>query len=47
LLFGIAGFALIVIFCIFTVLFTNKINCVEQCFDEGDDDVIGIIPYIE
>ncbi len=47
LLAGIAGFAISIIIIIAGVIFSNKIKCVEQCFDENEDEILGIIPFVE
>lgn len=47
LTFGIAGFVLSIVAMIASVLFSNKVRSVEQCLDEGEDEILGIIPYID
>ena len=44
---GVSGFAVSIIIIIAGVIFSNKIKCVEQCFEEDEDEVLGVIPYIE
>lgn len=47
ILYGVAGFALSILVIIATVIFSNKIRSVDQCLDEGEEDILGMIPYIE
>lgn len=44
---GVAGFAVSIIIIIAGVIFSNKIKCVEQCFEEDEEEILGVIPYIE
>lgn len=44
---GIAGFAISIIFVVANVIFSNKIKSVEQCLDDEEEELLGIIPYIE
>lgn len=44
---GVAGFAVSIIIIIAGVIFSNKIKCVEQCFEEDEDEILGVIPYVE
>lgn len=47
ILYGVAGFALSILVIVATVIFSNKIRSVDQCLDEGEEDILGMIPYIE
>jgi capsular polysaccharide biosynthesis protein len=47
ILFGLVGLALCVVVVVLNVLFTNRLTSVEQLADADEDDVIGIIPYVE
>ena len=47
LLSGIVGFAISIIITVAGVIFSNKIKSVEQCLDENEDEILGIIPFIE
>lgn len=44
---GIAGIAGCVALIVVFTVFSNKISCVEQCLDEEDSEVLGIIPFIK
>lgn len=44
---GVAGFTISIIIIIAGVIFSNKIKCVEQCFEENEDEILGVIPFIE
>ena len=47
IMFGIAGFAISVAIAVAGVIFSNKIKSVEQCLDEDEEEILGIIPFIE
>ena len=47
LLAGIAGFAISILVIVAIVIFSNKIKSVEQCLDEGEGEILGMIPFIE
>lgn len=44
---GFAGFAISVLVIVGGVIFSNKIKSVEQCLDEEEEEILGIVPYIE
>ena len=44
---GIAGFAISILVIVAIVIFSNKIKSVEQCLDEDEGEILGIIPFIE
>lgn len=44
---GIAGFAIGILATVVNVIFSNKIKSVEQCVDESEEEVLGIIPFVE
>ncbi|MCI7792182.1 MAG: Wzz/FepE/Etk N-terminal domain-containing protein [Lachnospiraceae bacterium] len=47
IMFGMAGFAISVVIAVAGVIFSNKIKSVEQCLDEDEEEILGIIPFIE
>lgn len=46
-LFAIAGAAISILIIVAGIIFSNKIKSVEQCLEEEDEEILGIIPYIE
>lgn len=44
---GVLGFALSILLTVARVIFSNKIKTVEQCLDEGEDEILGVIPHID
>lgn len=44
---GVIGLGMSILVTIAGVVFSNKIKSVEQCLDEGEEEILGIIPYIE
>lgn len=46
-MYGVAGFALSILVIVMGVIFSTKIRSVEQCLDEGELEILGIIPYVD
>lgn len=47
IMFGVAGMAISIVVIVGGVIFSNKIKSVEQCLDEDEEEILGIIPYVE
>lgn len=47
IMYGVAGFAISILVIVMRVIFSTKVRSVEQCLDEGESEILGIIPYIE
>lgn len=46
-IFGLAGICLCIAIIILGVLLSNKIKTVEQCLDEDEGEILGMIPFAE
>ena len=46
-LFAMAGVAMSLMIIVGGIVFSNKIKSVEQCLEEDEEEILGIIPYIE
>lgn len=46
-LFAIAGVAISIMIIVGGIIFSNKIKSVEQCLEDDEEEILGIIPYIE
>lgn len=46
-MYGAAGFFLSILVIVAGVIFSNKVRSVDQCLDEGESEILGIIPYID
>ncbi len=44
---GVIGLALSLLVTVARVVFSDRIKSVEQCLDEGEEEILGIIPYID
>lgn len=44
---GIAGFAISILVIVAIVIFSNKIKSVEQCLDEDEGEILGMIPFVD